>query len=246
MRFQPSQAEQNLVRMSLQIATNTASKYSELMPVRSCRPIPFFGPIERAKVITFGLNPSTKEFTKKRNWSRITDAELPDELVNYWTNEERTPHKWFQPWETVLSELGVSYTSDAAHIDLSPRATNCRRGELKSLFISMLQTDAPIWINALRCAAKCKLILAAGSATNASYINEFISQKLPETGVRLQLDPWCRNGEGQTACHTISLPDGGPEIHFFFCSTGPSSPKKGAVLVKACQINMGALKQYLA
>jgi len=230
--------------------------------------LPFFGPIERARVITFGLNPSTDEFTEKRKWSRVDDAKLPDELVNYWTNEQRTPLKWFKPWETVLSELGVSYAADAAHIDLSPRATNCRKGELRSLFISMLRTDAPIWIEALGCAARCKLILAAGSATNEScgYINEFILHRLSHTGVRL-LNPWQRgHGPGQTAFHTICLPGSledeearrrvgteqeqkqqEPGIPFFFCSTGPSSRKQGTdVLVAACRKNMGDLKKYLA
>lgn len=126
MRFQASEAERNLVRMALQIAMDTTLRYSDLMPARRCRPLPFFGPIEHAEVVTFGLNPSTDEFTNKRHWARTADAVLPDELVNYWSNEDRAPHPWFRPWETVLSELGVSYTSNAAHIDLSPRATNCR------------------------------------------------------------------------------------------------------------------------
>jgi len=216
------------------------------MPVRPCLPVPFFGPLARAKIITIGLNPSTGEFAKKRNWSRVTEDELPVELVNYWNNERRKPHSWFQPWETVLSELGVSYTSNAAHIDLSPRATNCRKRELRSLFISMLQTDAPIWIEALCSAPNCKLVLAAGSATNdaTGFINEFISNRLPpEMGVRL-IGSWSRRkGAGQTAHHTISI-RGGPEIPFFFCSTGPSS--SGPVLLNACRENMGELKQRLA
>jgi hypothetical protein len=246
MRLEADAAEQHLVRMALQIKKDTTSQYSELMPVRPCLPVPFFGPVARAKVITFGLNPSTGEFAKKRNWSRVTEEELPVELVNYWNNESRKPHSWFQPWETVLSELGVSYTSNAAHIDLSPRATNCRKGELRALFISMLQTDAPVWIEALRCAPNCKLILAAVSATNDAkgYINEFISNRLPsEMGVRL-IGPWSRRkGEGQTAHHTIAI-RGGPEIPFFFCSTGPS--RSGTVLINACLENIGKLKQHLA
>jgi hypothetical protein len=144
----------------------------------------------------------------------------------------------------------VSYTSDAAHIDLSPRATNCRKGELKALFVKMLKTDASIWIEALRSAPKCKLILAAWSATNASksgYINEFISEKLSDTGVRLR-DPWYRKkgaGAGQTASQTICLPEG-REIPFFFCSTGPSSKNDGpAVLIAACRAHIAALKKHL-
>lgn len=130
MKFQASKAEQNLVQMALQTGAGTAPDYSALMPERLCRPLPFFGPIERARVITFGLNPSAEEFTNKRNWAGVTDAALADELVNYWTNEKRIPHNWFLPWNTILSGLGVSYASDAAHIDLSPPRDELSQGRV--------------------------------------------------------------------------------------------------------------------
>lgn len=109
----------------------------------------------------------------------------------------------------------------------------------------MLQTDAPIWIEALRCATRCKLILAAGSATKDSsgYINEFIQDRLTDTGVRL-LDRWRRQrGAGQTASHRICL-SGGPELPLFYCSTGPSRGG-GPTLVRACRANLDVLKRSL-
>ena len=245
MTLQASKAEQDLVHMALQITTETASKYSELLPIqKKCRrPMPFFGPIERAQVITFGLNPSSHEFTKERNWSDVTDAQLPEELVNYWNNRGRPPHKWFNPWNTILSELGVSYSSTAAHIDLSPRATNSRKMQLEDLFVSMLQTDAPLWISALRCAAKCKFILAAGAATKRFYINEFICKKLAHTGVRLRGDWHRKGGKGQTASHTLYLPGDSRELPFFFCSTGPTD--RDGTLEGTFQAMIGLLKQCL-
>jgi hypothetical protein len=249
MRFQASKLERDLVRMALDIANETASEYSALMPAQPCRPVPFFGPLERAEVITLGLNPSTGEFVRKRNWSRVSDEELPDELVNYFgPDERRARHPWFEPWETVLSDLGMSYRLNAAHIDLTPRATNCRKGELKPLFIRMLQTDAPIWVEALRCASKCKLVLAAGSATNdprRGWINQFISKMLSEPGLRLEGEWRASGGEGQTVFQTLCLDQ--RRIPLFFCSTGPSSKSK-AVLIKACQKeeNMDQLKRLVA
>ena len=246
-RIEASSLERELVRMAVQIATDTSHQYSELMPVRiRCHPLPFFGSLERACVITLGLNPSTHEFASERKWSSVTADKLPDELVNYWTNEERSPHPWFHAWSTILSDLGIAYSSNAAHIDLSPRATNSRKGKLRSLFISMLQTDAPVWIEALRRAPNCKLILAAGSATNdprRGYINQFISQMLSGSGVRLEGEWRPTHGEGQTASHTICLP-GGRNIPFFFCSTGPTI-RDGSVLVGACRENMKQLKRHL-
>ena len=249
-KFTAGEAELDLVRTALRIEADTAPRYSKLMPEIHCRPLPFFGPIACARVITFGLNPSTAEFTKG-NWSRerFPDAALANQLVNYWTNPQRTAHKWFKPWQTVLSELGVSYESDAAHIDLSPRATNCRKGELKPLFIEMLQTDAEIWIKALRSAPKCELILAAGAATNGCFIDQFISKMPTEKGVRLLGD--CRrtgSGPGQTAEHRLELSAENREIPFFFCSTSPSSPKdkEGKVLIDACRKKMDCLRAHLS
>jgi hypothetical protein len=144
--------------------------------------------------------------------------------------------------------IGLSYAlGEAAHIDLSPRATKAaghfKTEPLKSLFLEMLQTDAPVWVEALRQAIRCSLILAAGSATNDYYINEFIRDKVSLPGIRLGGDWRRRRGEGRTALHTLCLP-GGREIPLFFCSTGPTR-NQGAVLIGACRAHMETLKRLL-
>jgi len=247
MRLEVKALEQQLVDMALRVTEKTASQYAELAPTRiRWHPLPFFGSLDRARVITLGLNPSTNEFTRQRNWPfEITSVELAERLVNYWNVEIPGPHPWFRPWSTVLTDMGASYALDAAHVDLSPRPTNGRKSELRTLFISMLQTDALLWMEALNRAPNCKLILAAGSATNDSfgYINEFIANRLSPTGVRLA-GCWRRQrGEGQTAWQTIRLPEG-REVPLFFCSTGPTR-HGGATLVNACRANMEALRHCL-
>ena len=239
-----SPLELELVITALRIPEETAGRYSELAPLNfQCHPIPFFGSLDRASVITLGLNPSTHEFTSARNWPlQITAEQLASRLVNYWTPNSPGSHPWFKPWSTVLGELGTSYFEGAAHLDLSPRATNSRKNRLRSLFVDMLQIDSAIWIEALRRAPNCRLVLAAGSATNRDYINQFISKMLRLTGVRLEA-PWRpAGGEGQTVFQTICLP-GGRKIPFFFCSTGPTI-RKGSVLVDACRERINELKQY--
>ena len=133
------------------------------------------------------------------NWPR---------LVNYWTPNSPGPHPWFKPWSTVLGELGTSYFEGAAHLDLSPRATNSRKNRLRSLFVDMLQIDSAIWIEALRRAPNCRLVLAAGSATNRDYINQFISKMLRLTGVRLEapcpMAPGRRRGANGLSNHLPS------------------------------------------
>jgi len=242
---------QELVDEALRIVVETSEQYQALMPTGAQHPpLPFFGSLEQARVITFGLNPSAGEFSAGRGWPvSMAAAALAERMENYFVAEHPSPHPWFRPWSTVLSMLGTSYSSDAAHVDLSPRATKAasqfRSEPLRSLFVSMLVTDAKIWIEALRRAPSCSLVIAAGSATNDSsgYINEFIRDRLPQTGVRL-LGPWRRQrGAGQTASHRIGLP-GGREIPLFFCSTGPTM-NGGATLVSACRANLDVLKQFL-
>jgi hypothetical protein len=172
---------------------------------------------------------------------QIEPSRLAARLTTYFSCEQARPHPWFQPWSTILSELGLCYSKDAAHIDLSPRSTNSSRSNLKDLFVEMLQTDAAIWVEALTRAANCELVLAAGSATKDFYINEFICQKLGHAGVRLVGDWRRRSGEGQTALHKIILL-GGREIPFFFCSSGPSK-SNGVALVDACRTNMSLLRR---
>ena len=242
--------EQAVVDYTLAIVEETSHQFRALMPeAGSTHPLPFFGPLSKARVITLGLNPSAGEFAPRRKWPVVMSAaDLTERLVSYWTSGSPEPHPWFQPWSRCLSELGASYHLDAAHVDLSPRATKSagqfRQEPMKSLFLDMLRTDAPVWMEALRCAANCSLVLAAGSATNAYYINEFIRDEFPNSGVRLDGD-WQRSrGQGQTTWHAMRLP-GGREIPVFFCSTGPTKDG-GSVLVNACRKHLTALKPFLA
>lgn len=242
-----SKAEQDLVIDAANLVSDTAYLYSSLMPTRtSTHPIPFFGSLKSARVITLGLNPSQTEFARNRCWSReIKPDVLAERLVNYFINSCPGSHRWFRPWSIALESLGVSYDSGAAHIDLSPRATRgasqFRDENEKALFLAMVRTDAPIWIAALRAAPKVAYILAAGSATNEHYINEFIRDEL--TGIEVGLSgQWRRgHGPGQIAFHTLSLPSGA-EIPFFFCSTGPTK-QGGTILVQAVRSQAIKLRQ---
>lgn len=241
--------EREVLETALSIAESTSTRFQPLMPTNlKCHLVPFFGSFAGARVITIGLNPSSGEFASRRTWPlTLTPADHASRLANYWTSVNPGPHPWFQPWSTVLSELGVAYRSgEAAHIDLSPRATKAagrfKTEPLKSLFLEMLQADAPIWVEALRRATRCSLLLATGSATNAYYINEFIRDKVSLPGIGLEGD-WRRGGAGQTALHTLCLP-GGREIPLFFCSTGPTRTR-GAVLISACRAHMDTLRRLL-
>ena len=72
-------------------------------------PIPFFGNIETAKVLTVGANPSNGEFNKNRDWlEEITNTDLKNRLLKYF-NLSIEPHPWFGIWEESLQLLDSSY-----------------------------------------------------------------------------------------------------------------------------------------
>jgi hypothetical protein len=239
-----SELEAAVVRDTLALVARTQERFEPLMRAIDWHPIPFFGALTSARVVTFGLNPSAGEFSSARGWpTALSPEQLATRLVNYFRDGRE--HRWFQPWIQVLALLGASYRRDAAHIDLSPRPTasagTFRSEPRKSLFLDMLRTDAPLWIEALDKAPDVRLILLAGSATNKYYINEFIQSELRTVGVALT-PRWRRGaGEGQTVLQTLTLPSG-RSIPIFFCSTGPTVP---GVLVEAARRNLSHLLPLL-
>ncbi len=109
------QAEENNIR----------EQYGTILrPDIPLHPIPFFGVIEKARVITVGLNPSTTEFTEAGRWPRImTPCELTQRLVHYFRLPQITPHYWFAELQWSLEILHCPYHLAAAHVDASPWTT---------------------------------------------------------------------------------------------------------------------------
>jgi len=234
-----------VVRHACDVIDRTKTHFAPLMRDVPWHPIPFFGSLASARLLTFGLNPSAGEFSTGRSWpTRLSAEALTDRLTGYFADDAIAPHHpWFRAWADALAALGVSYRDGAAHVDLSPRPTASARtfsaDPGRSLFLDMLNVDAPIWIEAVNAAPNAKLILLAGSATGKYYINEFIHAELAEYGVSLS-PRWKRGtGEGQTAFQTFVL-SSGRRIPVFFCSSGPSKP---AILVRAVSANAERLMQ---
>jgi hypothetical protein len=80
----------------------------------------------------------------------------------------------------VLASIGASYKRNAAHVDLSPRAT-VSQGAAPSppLFAEMLAADLPHMLDVLSTAEHVRLILMAGAATGALYVKEFVARYAP-------------------------------------------------------------------
>jgi hypothetical protein len=92
-------------------------------------PIPFFGDIRRAEVITLALNPAHTEFAPARRWpigdgaGSLTPMGLTNRLLSYFHMARIPPHDWFNACESGLLALECSYRTNAAHIDIHPLPT---------------------------------------------------------------------------------------------------------------------------
>jgi hypothetical protein len=68
-------------------------------------PIPFFGNLESAEVLTIGVNPSSTEFEPWRDWpeQRMTSEDLSNRLLDYFRRPHPKPHPWFADIEEALA-----------------------------------------------------------------------------------------------------------------------------------------------
>jgi hypothetical protein len=250
--------EMEILRRSFAHVKKDPRDYSKLMrDGRHLSPIPFFGAPSTARVLTLGLNPSSTAFQHAPKFSEPQSTKLSDYchwLVNYFEHE-KPAHEWFSPWIEVLAGLELQYGHDAAHIDLSPRLTlsagNFRSTEVRNLFLEMVGSDIAVLNDALDRARNVRCILAAGTATNRYYINEFIQAYGKSAG--LSLEPvWRReHGAGQFATQELVRPGQRP-IPFFFCTSGPShrpkgkSRRRGEILIRRMHENREAILAALA
>jgi hypothetical protein len=151
-------------------------------------PIPFFGDLENAEILTLAVNPSPTEFHKDRRWKPEMEAkELSFRLVNYFRLWNPPYHGWFTSLETILRQNNSSYLSNTAHIDLSPRATRVmskfRNDPTK--FLQIMDTDAKRWLpKLLQLAKKAKQIRIHWKIVSHDddwpWLDNYIKEKLPE------------------------------------------------------------------
>ena len=177
--------------------------YSNNYPLR--HPISFFGDIENAEILTLGVNPSPTEFKQptdidpeNRNWpSEMSPAQLALRLVNYFRNWNPPPHNWFTALETILRSENCSYQFNAAHIDLSPRATRAmgRFNDAPGHFLNMVRRDAnEIFPKILGVAKKAKQIWVRGQMVSTGdridwpLLINYIETELPDVWEMLNED----------------------------------------------------------
>ena len=121
----PSRSLKQLVAEMQQGASEAKARLGDLLiPRIPFHPIPFFGNIESAKVITIGLNPAITEFAKHRGWKTLlNDEDLTFRLVNYFRLggiQYPPPHSWFSEISESLQIIECPQKIAAAHVDLCP------------------------------------------------------------------------------------------------------------------------------
>jgi hypothetical protein len=131
-------------------------------------PIPFFGDLVSADVLTLALNPSETEFRPHRGWPPTLDApSLTGRLVNYFDLTEAEPHQWFDTCDRSLSLLGRSYQCNAAHLDLLSYPTkflkHVSQAE-RTAFADMVRDSVSSMMSFLRACKSLKLIIVVDYA----------------------------------------------------------------------------------
>lgn len=206
-------------------------------------PIPFFGKVLSAKVITVGLNPSDGEI-KGRGWNQpISPNRIYERLLHYFNNSQFRSHPWFDIWERALGSIGVSYADGtAAHVDLCPWATRPMSNLPDHDRFELLVSQSVPWFwRCMKAAANLRLVLMAGAVTKKYYLNEFIAKAGSPAGDELA-GKVTRGGKAFVGYHQLRL--SGNLYPVFFCSVSPSS-RTSAMLPLRVEENQEKLAKFL-
>jgi len=182
-------------------------------------PIPFFGNLESAIILTVGVNPSNGEFTPDRWPDKISPEDLYIRLKNYFHNPCKA-HPWFYGWNQALQQLNEDFTyykKTVAHTDLSPRATiSMTRVHDKLLFKQMLEEDIKFLFKVIECSKNVKLIMTGGKVLREFYIAQWIGKHASKPIV---LEP-IKKGVGATSFYKLKGFDW--DVSVFSSNVSPS------------------------
>jgi hypothetical protein len=158
-----------------QVRRNHAVILREDIPLH---PVPFFGAIQQARVITVGLNPSSTEFEEPNRWpQQMAPEDLARRLVDYFRDPTITPHHYFAELQQALTYIHCPYHLCAAHVDVSPWSTysptaiNKRHPEARSSglqsYNALLEDGMNRWLpqTIQLCKASLQLVIACTSPT---------------------------------------------------------------------------------
>lgn len=183
-------------------------------------PIPFFGDILHARVLTVGVNPSDKEFSPHRRWDEVTNpAQWQTRLFRYFQNSEVRPWIWFETWAMCLTLLDLGYAGGgAAHIDVSPRPTKPMLDPATDAaeFRNMVEHDVKWFFDLLNRLSQVQLLLVAGPIPRADGGKQQLADFIRE-----QAGTYGAEWNGDDPLPRLVTPDHPAGIPVFICSFEP-------------------------
>jgi hypothetical protein len=209
----------------------------------TAHPVPFFGNISKAVLLTVGVNPSATEFVG-RNWpQRIPSAELAARLHSYFDGAPVPPHPWFEAWEQALASLRLSYRAGLAHLDLSPRATISMGALDPAAFSEMVEQDVESFFGVLPLCREARGLVLAGCVTKRWYAHRFLQRVAPRFGFALS-EKSATAGPAKTSLLRLTGPD--LSLPVFFCSVSPSARQNRELLSMRVSENAATIRTWLS
>lgn len=205
-------------------------------------PVPFFGDPLTAEALTVGVNPSADEFRGDRWPSTMDGRAMVDRLRRYFQNSQVPPHPWFEHWSAVLRPLGYEYSRNAAHTDLSPRATvSMSAVRDHEAFSQMLESDVVWLFRLLPLCPWLRVMFIAGASSKREYLFEFFKRVAPRSGCELEADAYATTDRRRQASRFFRLRTPVGVLPVFFVSNSPSSRNPRAMR-EAFEAASGALR----
>ncbi len=205
----------NLIERLQARSGSVRERFSGILPPASepWHPIPFFGPITTATVLTAAMNPSAGEF-RGRGWAASLPASsLAERLTSYFS---RRPHPWFEPPEKPFRPLDLQYGRNLAHVDLVCRATRTiTRADGKD-FLALADEEVGFFFETLALASLARVLVLSGSMTNARYAHEHVARHASWWGWTFTPRP--RRTPGGPFASTHELQNGSRRLPVLFVS----------------------------
>jgi len=241
-KIRPSTWVIDLVEEIQREVERTNQRFAEnLVSERMTHPIPFFGNLEKAEILTVGLNPAPGEFQNER-WPRTSIAaeKLAERLLDYFLIGDFPPHPWFEKWSRALSQVDENFqyqTGRVAHIDLSPRATQVV-SQVSSIevFNAMIRHDLRWLPSLLELAKSARLLFVAGAVNKQKYLIEFLAKYGQEHQISV-----FRKDRGKRSVGFYELHFRAHCLPVFFSGSGPSARDRGARLAQNISDNRDAI-----
>jgi hypothetical protein len=209
----------------------TAPQYATNMRRdRLTHPIPFFGDVLTAEALTVGVNPSADEFRPGRWPITLMANALTNRLRGYFGDPGLPPHPWFKKWSDVLGPLGYTYTRNAAHLDVSPRATaSMTAAPDQTGFARMLDADVRWLFRLLPLCSRARVLFLAGAVSKREYLFEFLRRVAPTSSFRFAQVGFATEDTRRQASRFLRLTGPAVDLPVFSIGNSPSSRNAGAM-----------------